>query len=139
MTSAVRFLADVSVVARLTNDEVAKAVVPLIEAGVVGTCAVVDLELYSAIRDLSQMRRLAAYRTAAFPWLPTEDRDLHRALEIQALIAEAGHQTIAWPLLAVAAVAERHRVSILHYSADLALIGKITGQEAEWVVPEGTL
>jgi hypothetical protein len=39
----------------------------------------------------------------------------------------------------IAAVAERHRVSILHYDADYDLIAEVTEQPTEWVVPRGTV
>ena len=40
--------------------------------------------------------------------------------------------------LVIAAVAERHRVAIMHYDADYDLIATVTGQQAEWV-PRGTV
>ena len=44
-----RYLIDTSVLARMSQPAVADPVVPLIDAGLVGTCAVLDLEaLYGA-------------------------------------------------------------------------------------------
>lgn len=39
-----------------------------------------------------------------------------------------------WRLL-IAAVAERHELTLLHYDADFDTIAEITGQDARWVVP----
>lgn len=41
--------------------------------------------------------------------------------------------------LIIAAVAERHRVTVLHYDADYDLIAEITGQPTQWVVPRGSV
>lgn len=43
------------------------------------------------------------------------------------------------PGLLVAAVAERERVTILHYDGDYELIAGVTGQPVRWVVPRGTV
>jgi predicted nucleic acid-binding protein len=67
------------------------------------------------------------------------DGDLRRAVQVQALVAETGQRLTGWPALVVAAVAERHRVSVLHYDADFDLIAKVSGQDTRWVVPEGSL
>ena len=138
----VRYLADVSVITHLVHAEVARVLGPLLDAGQVGTCGVVDLGLYALVRDPSDLEHLAAvmaWRSASFGWLPTEDLDLHRAVRVQALIAETGQRLSAWPALVVAAVAERHQVSVLHYHPDFDLIGKVTGQQTRWVVPAGSL
>ena len=37
------------------------------------------------------------------------------------------------------AVAQRHGVMLLHYQPDYDLIAELTGQDAEWVVPPGSL
>ena len=41
--------------------------------------------------------------------------------------------------LLIAAVAERARVTVLHYDSDYDLITKVTGQPVQWVVPRGTV
>lgn len=139
MTSGVRFLADASVIVRLVHAEVAEVVGPLLAAGQVGTCGVLDLHLYATIRDPAELTAVAAYRSAAFGWLPTEDADFHRAVRVQAVLAEDARRLTGWPALVVAAVAERHRVSVLHYDADFDLIAKVTGQDTQWVAPAGSL
>jgi hypothetical protein len=40
--------------------------------------------------------------------------------------------------LLVAAVAEEHRATILHYDRDFDHIAEVTGQPVRWVVPPGT-
>jgi len=41
--------------------------------------------------------------------------------------------------LLIAAVAERERVTLLHYDGHYDLIARITGQQAQWVVSRGTV
>ena len=42
------------------------------------------------------------------------------------------------PDLLIAAVAERHTVTILHYATDFDTIAKITDQSSQWVVERGS-
>jgi len=42
------------------------------------------------------------------------------------------------PDLIIAAVAERHDITILHYDHDFDVIAEVAGQPVEWVVPPGT-
>jgi predicted nucleic acid-binding protein len=43
------------------------------------------------------------------------------------------------PDLLIAAVAERERVTIVHYDADFDTIAAITGPSTRWVAPRGSL
>jgi predicted nucleic acid-binding protein len=48
-------------------------------------------------------------------------------------------RAVGFPDLLVAAVAERERVSLLHYDGDYDLIAEVTSQPVRWVVPRGTV
>ncbi|MGH3564997.1 MAG: PIN domain-containing protein [Pseudonocardia sp.] len=48
-------------------------------------------------------------------------------------------RSVGIPDLLVAAVAEHHRVAVLHYDADFDHVAAITGQPAEWVVERGAV
>lgn len=62
-----------------------------------------------------------------------------RLIEVQAALAERGlHQSVKVPDLLIAAIAERHRVTVIHYDRDCEAIAEITGQACEWVVPRGS-
>ena len=43
------------------------------------------------------------------------------------------------PDLLIAAVAEQHRVTVLHYDADYDRIAEITGQPMRWIVPRSSV
>jgi predicted nucleic acid-binding protein len=139
MAAVARYLADTSAITRFPHTEVAAELGPLVADGVLATCGVIDLELRYSARGSAAYTRIAATRRESFAWLSTEDIDLHRALAIQTELAERGLHRTAWPELLIAAVAERHGVTVLHYDAEYDLIAEITGQSVAWVVPKGSL
>jgi predicted nucleic acid-binding protein len=48
-------------------------------------------------------------------------------------------RAVGFPDLLVAAVAERERVTVLHYDGDYDFIAQVTSQPMQWVVPRGTV
>ena len=113
---------------------------PLIEAGLVATCGVIEFELGWAARTAAEFDQLRADRDAGYEWLATHDEDWRRALDVQATLWRSGQiRAVGFPDLLVAAVAERERVTMLHYDRDYDLIAGITGQPMQWVVPRGTV
>jgi predicted nucleic acid-binding protein len=87
--------------------------------------AEVELQLLSAFYDTGTYATVAAMRQAAFPVLEMSEVDVRRALEIQALLVQCG---VPWPTRLVAAIAERHGVTVLHANACFDVIAAITGQ-----------
>lgn len=135
-----RYLVDKSAYGRMHLPAVYDVLQPLISRGLVGTCGTAALELLYSARSPADHSRLAAAIEGVFEWLPTEDVDFRRACQVSSLLAEAGkHRAVGLADLTIAAVAERHRVTVLHYDADYDLIAEITGQQTEWVVPRGSL
>lgn len=96
-------------------------------------CGVVDLELFGLVCDLGELEEIRTWRAAAFPWLATTDQDFQRALEVQRLLMEQGVSPVPWPALVVAAVAERHGVTVLHCNGDFERIASVTGVRVEGV------
>jgi predicted nucleic acid-binding protein len=140
MAAVASHLADTSALARLHRPEVAAVLGPLIEAGLVGTCGVIEFELGWATRSSAEFDLVRADRDEGYEWLPTHDEDWHRALEIQAALWRSGRvRAVGFPDLLVAAVAEREQVTLLHYDGDYDLIADVTRQPMQWVVPRGTV
>ena len=140
MAAVARYLADTSALARLRHPPVAEVLVPLIEAGLVATCGVIEFELAWAARTSAELDELRADRDAGYEWLATLDEDWRRALQVQAELWRAGQmRSVGLPDLLVAAVAEREDVTVLHYDADYDLVARITGQPVRWVAPRGTV
>lgn len=140
MATVASHLADTSALARLRHAAVASVLGPLIEAGLVATCGVIEFELGWATRTADEFDEVRADRQAGYEWLATHDEDWHRALAVQAALWRGGQiRAVGFPDLVIAAVAERERVTILHFDSDYDLIAQVTGQPTQWVVPRGTV
>ena len=140
MAVVARYLLDTSAAARVPHPRVADRVVPLLSAGLLATCAALDLEALYSARSPREYHGVRADRRLAYEYLPTEDADWERALQVQAALAEAGRRRgVGLADLVVGAVAERHRVTVLHYDGDYDSVAAVTGQSTEWVVPAGSV
>jgi predicted nucleic acid-binding protein len=140
MAAVATYLADTSALARLRHHPVAAVLGPLIEAGLVATCGVIEFELGWATRTAAELGQVRTDRDTGYEWLATHDEDWRRALEIQAALWDRGQiRAVGLPDLLIAAVAERERVTVMHYDSDYDLIANITGQPMEWVVSRGTV
>lgn len=139
MAAIARYLADTSALSRLDRPAVDAALSPLIEAGDVATCGMVELEvLFSARSPVDYVRRQRQLRDG-FEQLAMPDEVWQRALEVQASLAtRSEHRGAALPDLLIAATAERHRLTVLHYDHEYDLIASVSGQEVHWIVPRGT-
>src|SRR5580700_7259912 len=84
MAAVASHLADTSALARLTRPPVAAVLGPLIEAGLVATCGVIEFELGWATRSGAEFDLVRADRQEGYEWLATHDEDWHRALDMQA-------------------------------------------------------
>lgn len=131
------FLADRSALARLHLDPVGERLVPLLLAGRVATCAIVDLELgWSARRSLEWDAIMDERR--GFPRVAVTAEVCERALAVQGLLAAKGqHRAVPIADLLVAATAGSAGLVVLHYDADFELVAQATGQKMEWIVPRG--
>jgi predicted nucleic acid-binding protein len=140
MAAVARCLADTSALARLRHTQVTAVLGPLIEAGLVATCGVVEFELSWATRNGKEFSELRADRDAGYEWLPTQEEHWRRALDVQGALWRSGQvRAVGFPDLLIAAIAERERVTVLHYDSDYDLIAGVTGQPMQWVVPRGTV
>jgi predicted nucleic acid-binding protein len=140
MAAVATHLADTSALARLDRPAVAAALSPLIEAGLVATCGVIEFELGWATRSSAEFDQVRADRDTGYEWLATHDEDWHRALDVQAKLWRSGLvRAVGFPDLLIAAVAEREAVTLLHYDSDYELIASVTGQSMRWVVTRGTV
>ena len=134
-----RYIADKSALARLKHPAVAARIAPLLVGGDIATCGVIELEvLFSAKKhaDLVVTRKTRA----ALPHVAMAQADFDRAIDVLEGLARSGHHRAAGiPDLLLAAVAERHGLTVLHYDKDFDLIAKVTKQASEWGVPAGSV
>ncbi|WP_149824646.1 PIN domain nuclease [Streptomyces tailanensis] len=134
-----RFLVDKSAWERFKHPSVKARLWPLVDRGLVATCAVMDLEILYSTRNGADHARIKMVREG-FDWLPMTDEIGVRAVEVQGLFAAKGqHRRTSVADLLIAATAERHGVTVLHYDADYDGIADITGQPMEWVVERGSV
>lgn len=133
------FMADKSALARLHLGPVGEWLGPLLLAGRVATCAIVDLELgWSARRGVEWDAIMEERR--GFPRVAVTADACERALAVQGLLASKGqHRGVPIPDLLVAATAEAAGLVVVHYDADFELVAAVTGQEMRWVVPRGSV
>jgi len=134
------YLADKSALTRReTRPEVRTVLEPLLLAGRIATCGIVDLEvLFSASSPTVYVELAAGLR--AMPRVPVTDESVDRALEVQGMLAaRSQHRAVPLPDLLVAACAERAQLVLLHYDADFDRIADITGQPVQWIVPRGAI
>ncbi|MCU1645958.1 MAG: PilT protein [Nocardia sp.] len=135
--SADSYLIDKSALARWGKPAVAPILDELSARGLLAICGAVEYEVLYSVRRSSELES-ARQRLRGFDWLPMPDEVWDRVNEVQIQLNRAGnHCAISLPDLIVAAVAERHRCTVLHYNGDFDMIAKVTGQAVRWVVPAG--
>jgi len=135
---ALSFLLDTSVLKRLGHAEVRMAVEPLATAGQLGRPSICDLEVGYSARNADEWGRLVG-ALDAFERIETTAAHLRRALQVQRLLARRSQRGRKIPDLLIAAAAEQLDVAVLHYDADFDVIGSVTGQRCQWVVPAGSV
>ena len=134
---ALRFLLDTSVVRRLQYLEVRSVIEPLAAAGELGRPSICDLEVGCSARNAEEWDKLIG-ALDAFQAVDITAAHLRRALQVQRLLAARSQRGRKIPDLLVAAAAEELEAIVLHYDADFDLIGSVTGQRCQWVVPPGS-
>lgn len=135
---ALSHLLDTSVIKRLGRAEVRAAVEPLALAGQLGRPAICDLEVGYSARNAEEWDRLVG-ALDAFQAVETTEHHVRRALQVQRLLAARSQRGRKIPDLLIAAAAEELDAVVLHYDTDFDLIGEVTGQRCEWVVPAGSV
>ena len=137
--NASSYLVDKSAFARARHAAVAAALNPLFAAGRIARCGILELEVLFSARNHADFVSIRA-ELSGLTRLDVVQADFDRALEVMELLARRGqHRAAGLSDLVLAAVAERHGATLLHYDADFDLIAAVTGQPAEWVVPRGSV
>lgn len=132
-------LLDTSVLTRVSAPAILERLRPLLLAGRAAVCSIVVAEVLRGTRSPEHFDQTAE-RLQGFFSLPTPDDAWERVLQVQAALgAEGRHQSIKIPDLLIAAVAERNRVTVIHYDEDFDAIAAVSGQPCEWVVPRASI
>lgn len=133
-----RFLLDKSAMARWPKPPVAAVLDELSDRGLLAVCTAVEIEVVHSARTAEEAQR-ARYLLRGFDWLAMPDETWDRAADIQMQAVSKGiHRALSMADLLIAATAERHGATVMHYDGDFDMIAAITGQPVAWVVPAGT-
>ncbi|MCA2188708.1 PIN domain-containing protein [Nonomuraea cavernae] len=140
MTAGVVYLIDRSALARMPNPVVGWVLEPLLLDRMLAVCTVTQLEVLVSARDLAGYERDAWHLREDFRRLAIDADVQARALDVQALLVRTSRHGCVGPRdLLIAACAEVHGATLLHYDRDFDLISKVTGQASLWVVPPGSV
>lgn len=132
------YLIDKSALARRNAPAVRQRLDALDHAGLLAVCAPTEYAVLYSARGKPEALRLSTL-LRGFDYLPCNDEEFERALEIQGLALNAGfHRALSLADVLIAATAERHRATVLHYDGDFDMISSVSGLQAEWVVEPGT-
>lgn len=132
------YVIDKSALARWTKPGVKDVLKPLHERYLLAVCQPTEYEMIHSARDSAEATRISTW-LHAFDYLRADDETFARALEIQRHALNAGfHRALSLPDLLIAATAELHRRTVIHYDGDFDMIASLTGQPTEWVVPPGS-
>jgi predicted nucleic acid-binding protein len=132
-----RYLADTSAWNR--SRLVAERWSALLDGNDVAICTPVRLELLYSSRGKRDFADFA-WELDGLPHLPLNRRAESIAARTQvALAARSQHRGPKPVDLLVAAIAEVHRATLLHYDRHFDLIARVTGQPSEWLARRGTL
>lgn len=111
-----------------------------IEAGQIVACLPFLLEAGYSARAAADHRELLN-ELLALPWAAIDETVERRAIDAQRQLARAGHHRMPPVDLLLAALADRHRIGILHYDRDYDLIAERTDLSfvSQWLATVGSL
>ena len=123
----------------MTHESVKQRLASIIEAGEAATCAFVDLEVLFSARNHDEHVKIRRRRELAYERVPLAEDVFARAVDVQAELARSGRHRVPIADLLIAAASESASLTILHYDSDFDTIVSVTGQSAQWVVPQGSV
>ncbi|MFD9069941.1 PIN domain nuclease [Streptomyces lasiicapitis] len=132
-----RFLIDKSALSRWPQADVAEVLDPLHRRGLLGVSGAVRIEMMYSARNAADAQRLREWLDG-FDHLSCPDEVWDAAIETQdKAIRKGNHRALSLADLVIAATAQRHRVTVLHYDEDYDQIADLTGHAGRWVIERG--
>ncbi len=135
---ALTHLLDTSVLTRLREPTIRRAIESRTESMELARAGISDLELGYSARDAAEWDRVTR-AIEVFELVETTAEHMRRARQVQRLLAAKHQRGRKVPDLLIAAAAETCNLIVLHYDADFDRIAALTGQPCEWVVPAGSV
>ena len=135
---ALTHLVDTSVLTRVGSPTVRSALEPFLLAGAAARARITDLEIGYSARSAAEWDALHEALDLLVLVETTADH-VRRAQRVQRLLAERHQRGRKVPDLLIAAAAEEHGLTVLHYDADFDRIAKVTGQATQWILRRGSM
>jgi predicted nucleic acid-binding protein len=134
------YLADTSVyVLQGRHPQVRRRFESLLAEGRLAACQMTTLEYLNNAPDPKGYEVLWG-ALHGHRWLDVTTQAMDRALAVhRELAATSQHRNFRLPDLNIAATAEVHGATVLHYDADYDRIAALTRQPTEWVAARGSL
>lgn len=105
---------------------VAERLEPLINGGLVASCASLDAEALYSARTPEEYEQVRADRREAYEYLPIDDGRWQRAFDAQRALAGTGrHRAVGIADLLTAVLAAEHRMTVVHYDADFEIAAEV--------------
>ena len=138
--AGVVYLADTSVyVLQGRHPQVRRRFESLLAEGRLAVCQMTALEFLNNAPDPKGYEVLWAAMHGQ-RWLDVTVEAMDRAMAVHRRMGETSqHRHFRLPDLIIAATAEVHGATVLHYDADYDRIARVTGQSMEWVAEKGSL
>ena len=130
------YLADKSALARFPLAAVERRLRPLMEEGLIATCAIVDLEVLYSSRNLRDYEEILGERRS-LDVAPITPAVTGLAIELQHELARHGQHRVPIPDLLISAAAATAGLVVLHYDSNFVRLAAAGGARHEWVVPQG--
>ncbi|MGW4463080.1 PIN domain-containing protein [Micromonospora sp. NPDC004704] len=134
------YLADTSVyVLQGRYPQVRRRFESLLAEGRLAACQMTSLECLNNAPDPKSYETLWG-ALQGHRWFDVTAKAMDRALDThRSMAVNSQHRNFRLPDLIIAATAEEHGATVLHYDADYDRIAAVTGQPMEWVVAKGSL
>jgi predicted nucleic acid-binding protein len=134
------YLADTSVyVLQGRHSQVRRRFESLLAEGRLTACQMTTLEYLNNATD-PKGYELLWNALHGHRWIDVTTPAMDRALEVHRRLAQTSqHRHFRLPDLIIAATAEVHGATVLHYDTDYDRIARITSQPMEWVAEKGSL
>jgi predicted nucleic acid-binding protein len=134
------WLLDTSAIAVSHHPRVLDQLSPMLRAGLLYTCPVLDIEALAAARSPEGYRVMVVERREAYRTVPLTAAIGERAMALQSRLSRRAHyQVVDANDLIVAATAIENDLTLLHYDRGFELLGQLSGLEQCPIVPLGSL
>ncbi len=138
MALSASYLADKSALARFPLPTVRARLRPLMDDGLLATCAIVDLEVLYSARSPGDYEAVLDERRS-LDAVPITPEVMTTAIDLQHGLARRGQHRVPIPDLIISAAAKHAGLVVLHYDSDFERIAGVGGPDHEWVVPKGSV